>query len=165
MTSSHTRYLSTALGAVALSLAALACTPQLDGKTVESTIKDECAKNALTLSSTTCPATIKAQSGATFSCTSSTSDGDAITWEVTQKDNAGHFEFKSPAVMDQKKLGDDVEPQLTASAGGPIDSKCPAKWMVARPGAKFTCDASVSGKAVSVDCVFGEGTKYSCHMH
>jgi hypothetical protein len=153
------------LCATVLSIAALACTPMIDGSKVESTIKDTGGQKGITLTTITCPKDQKVQAGATFTCPSTTSDGDSIAWEVTQKDGAGNVDFKAPNVMDQQKLGDLVEPQLTASAGGAIDMKCPSKWIVPKTGAKFSCDATLADKPATVDCTFGEGTNYDCKLH
>jgi hypothetical protein len=165
MTKTLNRSAIVGLSAAALAFAALACNPMIDGSKVESTIKDTSSQKGITLTTITCPKDQKVQAGATFTCPSTTSDGDAIAWEVTQKDGAGNVDFKAPNVMDQQKLGDLVEPQLKESAGGAIDMKCPSKWLVPKAGLKFSCDAALDGKPATVDCVFGDGTKYDCKMH
>jgi hypothetical protein len=148
-----------------LALTALGCSQSIDGKKVEASITETSAQKGITLASVTCPASTPIQQGGTFTCSSKTSDGAAISWDVTQKDGAGSVDFSSTTLMDEKKLGDLVEPQLKAQAGGSIDLMCPSKWIVAAPGAKFSCEASVEGKPVTVDCTFGEGTNYSCQVN
>lgn len=149
----------------AMTFAALACTRSLDTKKAQEVIKTGAAAKGVTLTDVSCPASVKAEKGAGFTCNSKSADGDAITWDCTQKDDDGDFDFRSTQVMDQQKLGDLVEPQLSSKVGGAIDMKCPDKWIVAKPGAKFSCDATVGGTAKKVDCVFGEGTHYDCQLH
>ena len=154
-----------AIVGVLVALFAAGCTRTLDPDKVQAGIKDECTKQGVTLSSVSCPAGIKAEQGTVFKCTSKTEAGADVTWDVTVKSPNGDYDFKSLQVMDQQKLGDQVEPLLAQKVGGPIDMKCPSKWIVATPGAKFSCDATVGGSAKTVDCVFGEGTKYDCQLH
>jgi hypothetical protein len=164
MTKTTTRSMTIVFIAVG-SLSALGCTQSIDGAKVETSIKETCTKNGLTLASITCPRDQKVQQGATFSCTSSSADGDAITWEVTQTDAAGAVDFRGTGIMDEQKLGDQIEPQLKEKVGSAIDMKCPTKWIVAKAGAKFSCDATVEGKATPVDCLFSDDSKYNCQLH
>jgi hypothetical protein len=165
MTDHLVRRITPALATAAfLAAAAVGCTPMIDGPGLEKQIKDKSAQNGLTLASVSCPTGQKAQQGATFTCTSTTSDGDTITWNVTQTDNQGNVDYKTQQVQDAKNLGDQVEPQLKANSGNTVDMKCDSKWIVLKAGAKFTCDATVDGNPGKVVCTFSDDKNYDCKL-
>jgi hypothetical protein len=138
-----------------LALGALASNKTIDNSTVENTIKSGASDKGITLSTISCPQGQKAQSGGTFNCTSTTSDGTAITWNITLKNDQGELEYKATNVLDEQKIGDDIEPKMKASTGGkPFDMKCPSKWIVSKKGATFECDATLDGQATKSTCTF-----------
>jgi hypothetical protein len=83
------------VGVLALVVAAAACSKTLDTTELEGSLKDQLETqldvNGLTVD---CPDDIEAESGNTFRCTATGSDGSEATVEVTQTDDQGNLTWE-----------------------------------------------------------------------
>lgn len=79
--------------AMALSLAAGACTPPLDTDGLEASLKDHVSQDTgATITAVQCP-DVKAEAGGTFECTATDDTGATFTLKVTQTDDQGNVVY------------------------------------------------------------------------
>jgi hypothetical protein len=83
------------VGALALVVAAAACSKSLDATELEGSLKDQ-LETQLDVTGLTvdCPDDIEAKAGDTFRCTATGSDGSEATIEVTQSDDQGNLTWE-----------------------------------------------------------------------
>jgi len=83
------------LATLVLAVLAVACTKTLKIDQLESSlqgqIEDQLETSGVTVD---CPDDVKAETGATFECTGTMSNGDTLTIRVTQKDDNGNVTWK-----------------------------------------------------------------------
>ncbi|MEP7059391.1 MAG: DUF4333 domain-containing protein [Actinomycetota bacterium] len=72
---------------------AVACTKTIDSTSLESSIKTQLATKGIPGATVSCPDDIKAEKGGTFTCKAS-AQGQTVTLQITQTDDAGHVTFK-----------------------------------------------------------------------
>jgi Domain of unknown function (DUF4333) len=78
-----------------LVLATAACSKTLDSTELEGTLKDQLEMQLeVTGLSVECPDDIKAESGNTFECTATGSDGSTMTLSVSQTDDEGNLTWE-----------------------------------------------------------------------
>jgi hypothetical protein len=79
-----------------LAVATSACTKTLDTKGLEPTLAGQFDEQFGTTGTTvSCPTGIKAETGGTFDCTATLSDGSTVTLHITQKNADGEVQWKS----------------------------------------------------------------------
>src|SRR3954453_3635809 len=135
----------------------------VDDSTVEAQIKQQLSTSGAAVTNVKCPSGVKSQSGATFQCTVTWSNGATGKVKVTQK--GGNQYTAAPVSGSVQVPGATVEKDLQqqlADQGAPNATvNCPDNIIV-KTGTTVTCDVSGGGGAVGGTVTFtfssAEGT-------
>jgi uncharacterized protein DUF4333 len=137
---------------VALGLALAACStgsgdaPRLGTDKIESSIRAAMADRGVPLAEVNCPRDRAPKVGDTFKCPGTTTDGQKVTFDVTQTDDHGNLSWVHHAMI--------VEPAKYAARLAEdklADVRCAHPAMVVAEDAPVTCDAVSDGKPVKLE--------------
>jgi hypothetical protein len=127
-------------GVVAFALVLVSgCGKQLDVSKPQQAIKREVERDyGVTVDDVSCPDDVSAERGATFKCVVGLREGDRLTANVTQTNNAGALEFELvEQILTPRSVAQAIRRQYNATK-----VNCGrAKYWVSRPGTTFRCRA------------------------
>lgn len=136
--------------AVAVALAASACSKSLNTGNAESFIRTELAAQGETdVASVDCPDR-EAKSGDTFTCTAHGRDGTTLAVTVTQTSDDGRITFRAP-VLHIRSAQDEIARQVSARTGADdVTVDCP-DLVTAEAGGTFACAGAAGGRTFTVN--------------
>lgn len=139
------------LSCFALTIAAAlgGCTPTIDNKQVEESIRESLKREELPVKSVACPAGVAAKKDVDFDCKITFEDGALFDVKVHQKDDKGGMEWKPPAVTTSARFKKRLEEQMHLA-----DVTCPDGLISAKKGSKVTCSGKLDEQNVDVEAVF-----------
>jgi hypothetical protein len=133
---------------VLLPFALVACKQQLDHERLVASIKDGTATKNLKLAALTCPSDRPVKAGDTFTCTGTTADNQPVSFDVTQKDDAGNVQWELRGmILDAAMIKSDIVPQL----GSGFSLDCPFTATVTKIGDVTTCHVAKDGARGKLD--------------
>lgn len=129
----------------------------IDQKTAEADVKKLMADtNKLTLTSVSCPPNQSGKAGTSFKCTGTDELGTTGSFTVNIGEKVMQVQADGIKIMDLKALGDRMEASMKAKSGQDADVQCPAKNVMIKKGAKFSCDAKIGDKTTKIPFIFAD---------
>ena len=137
-------------------LTSVGCGAKVGKPELETKIKEYLKTEKMDARSVTCPDAMDVKQGGKVDCKSVDADGNEGVVKVTFGTDTSDIETE---IVNIKAVGDSQEAALSAD-GPKVDVTCPEKSLFLKAGLKFTCDATLDGKAGSkVELVFGDDKK------
>jgi hypothetical protein len=140
------------LSCFALTIAAAVlggCTPTIDNKQVEESIREALKKEELPVKTVSCPIGAEAKKDKDFDCKVTFEDGSSFDVKVHQKDDKGGLEWRPPAITTSNRFRKKLEEQFSMT-----DVTCPEGLISAKKGAKVSCTGKVEDQAVDIEATF-----------
>jgi len=132
----------TLLGTTTLTTISVGCTLTVDHAEVEKVVKEQLKTKNLELKTVTCPDKLTPKKGESVECTATDDEDVAGKIKLTWGDGT-KFDIEPQNAVGLESAGTQMSDSLSQQVNSKVTIKCPAKFIFAKEGRKFTCDATV----------------------